>query len=175
MKQSAINKLAASAVIGAAYAVLSIAFAFIGYGPVQFRIAEVLCILPFFLPFSVWGLFAGCIVANLLSPYGPIDVIFGSLATLMAALLTMYIGRISNGGSAAKALACLPPVVCNGLIIGAMIAWSTAEEAFAVSFVWNAVTVALGEAAVMYAIGLPLMLYLPRLAFFKEIRLRLGK
>ncbi len=175
MKKKAVNKLAASAVIGAAYAVLSIVFAFIGYGPVQFRLAEVLCILPFFLPFSVWGLFAGCVVANILSPYGPIDIIFGSLATLIAALLTMYIGRVSCGGAAARVLACLPPVVCNGLIIGALIAWSTAKEAFFVSFVWNAVTVAFGEAVVMYAIGLPLMIYLPRTAFFNEIRTRLGK
>lgn len=85
------HRLAAAAVIGAAYAVLTMVLAPISYGTVQFRVSEVLCILPYFLPFSTWGLFAGCLIANLIT--GNIfDIIFGSMATLCAALCTAAIG-----------------------------------------------------------------------------------
>ena len=61
------QRLAAAAVVGAAYAALTMALAPISYGTVQFRISEVLCILPYFMPFTSWGLFAGCLIANLLT------------------------------------------------------------------------------------------------------------
>jgi uncharacterized membrane protein len=63
-------------------------------------------VLPFFFPGSAWGLFLGCVLANLLSPYGPLDVIFGSLATLLAALLTARMP--------ARWLAPLPPSSATG-------------------------------------------------------------
>ena len=80
------RKLAAAAVTGAAYAALTMLLAPISYGAIQCRVSEVLCILPFFIPCTAWGLFAGCAIANLLSAAGIFDVIFGSLATLLAAL-----------------------------------------------------------------------------------------
>ena len=80
------RKLAAAAVTGAAYAALTMLLAPISYGAIQCRVSEVLCILPFFIPCTAWGLFAGCAIANLLSAAGIFDVVFGSLATLLAAL-----------------------------------------------------------------------------------------
>ena len=161
-----------AAAVAAIYAALSAALAPISYGPVQLRIAEAMCILPFFLPFTTWGLFIGCIAANLLSMYGPIDIIFGSMATLMAACCTMMTGKKSRS-LPAKLLACLPPVVFNGVIVGAVIAWAeTSGDAFWAAFAFNGATVALGEAVVMYAVGLPLMIYLPKLRFFREMTQR---
>lgn len=164
-----IRKIAYAAVIGASYAALTIMLAPISYGPIQFRIAEALCILPFFFPFSVWGLFVGCILANLISAYGPIDVVFGSLATLFAGLCTMQIGKMNAAPLFSKILACLPPVIFNGVIVGAIIAYSAAVEKFWQSFIIFGLQVAVGELVVMYVIGLPLLIFLPKAEFFKEL------
>ena len=163
------HTLAAAAIVGAAYAVLTMALAPISYGAIQLRVSEVLCILPYFMPCTAWGLVIGCAVANLLT--GNIfDIIFGSLATLAAALITAALGRRKHS-LANSALACLMPVVFNALIVGAVI--TAAYEGlnlfthFGV-FALNAAYVGLGEAIVLYVLGLPLMRYLPGKKFFKE-------
>ena len=163
------HTLAAAAIVGAAYAVLTMALAPISYGAIQLRVSEVLCILPYFMPCTAWGLFIGCAAANLLT--GNIfDIIFGSLATLAAALLTAALGKRKHT-LANSALACLMPVVFNALIVGAVI--TAAYEGlnlfqhFGV-FALNAAYVGLGEAIVLYVLGLPLMRYLPGKKFFKE-------
>ena len=82
--------LALNGVIAAAYAALTLVAAALNlaYGPVQFRFSEALTVLPFLFPGTWPGVFVGCLVANLLSPYGPLDVVLGSAGTLVAALLT---------------------------------------------------------------------------------------
>ena len=80
-----IRQIAFCAVIAAVYAALTVAEAGFAYGQVQIRIAEALCVLPFLVPVSMWGLFAGCVIANLVGGAGILDVVFGSLATLLAA------------------------------------------------------------------------------------------
>ena len=163
-----VRKMAFAAVVAAVYAGLTMFLAPISYGPIQFRISEVLCILPFFFPASTWGLFVGCILANLLSAYGIIDVVFGSTATLLAALTTMMIGKRSHGKLAA-ALACLPPVIFNGILVGAAIAITTTDTMFVQSFLINGLQVAASELAVMYVLAFPLALYLPKTGFFNRI------
>ena len=163
------HTLAAAAIVGAAYAVLTMALAPISYGAIQLRVSEVLCILPYFMPCTAWGLFIGCAAANLLT--GNIfDIIFGSLATLAAALLTAAIGKRKHT-LANSALACLMPVVFNALVVGAVI--TAAYEGMNLCqhfgvFAMNAAYVGLGEAIVLYVLGLPLMRYLPGKKFFKE-------
>ena len=110
------RNIVTAAVIGALYAVLTMVLAPISYGPVQCRISEVLCILPFFMPSTTWGLFFGCAIANIASSAGLPDIIFGSLATLIACLCISWCGKHNK-----KALACLMPVIWNGLIVGAML------------------------------------------------------
>ncbi len=112
------RNLITAAVVGALYAVLTMVLAPISYGALQFRVSEVLCILPFFMPFTAWGLFAGCIVANLMSTAGVLDVVFGSLATLITCLCIAWCGKKGNTLKT-RLLACLMPVVWNGLIVGA--------------------------------------------------------
>lgn len=160
------QRLVSAAIIGALYAVLTMVLAPISYGPVQCRVSEALCILPFFLPHTAWGLFFGCAIANIASAAGLPDIIFGSLATLLACLGTAYCGRYGR-----KLLACLMPVLCNGIIVGAMLTVVIAGldpvrnfGAFAVF----ALQVALGEAAVMFIVGLPLLSWLPKQKFFAE-------
>lgn len=160
------QKLVSAAIIGALYAVLTMVLAPISYGPVQCRVSEALCILPFFMPHTVWGLFFGCAIANIASAAGLPDIIFGSLATLLACLGTAYCGK--RGW---KLLACLMPVLCNGIIVGAMltvvIAGLDPVQNFG-AFAVFALQVALGEAAVMLVIGLPLLSWLPKQKFFSE-------
>jgi len=166
------HRMAAAAVIGAAYAVLTMVLAPISYGPAQFRISEVLCILPYFLPFSSWGLFAGCLIANLIT--GNIfDIVFGSLATLCAALCTAAVGRHGDKSKLWRcALACLMPVVWNGAVVGAVLAWGyDGYNIFRYPGVYAlyGVQVAGEEAAVLYILGLPAMKLLPGRKFFDDI------
>lgn len=88
-----IRKLVYSAVIGAVYAALTMVLAPISYGPLQLRISELLCILPFFFPAATGGLFVGCIIANTMSTAGALDIVFGSIATLLAAFCTAAMGK----------------------------------------------------------------------------------
>ena len=147
------RKLTRAAIVGAAYAVLSLLGGIFGasYGPIQCRFAEALCLLPFLFPETVWGLGVGCLIANILSPYGLLDIVIGALTTLGAALLTRK--------CKSKYLAPLPPVLCNGVIVGALLAFEQAGfgKAFAAVFWYNACSVAVGEAIACYGLGLLLL------------------
>lgn len=165
--------IAIAAVVGAAYAALTVGLAPISYGAIQFRVSEVLCILPFFIPSTVWGLFIGCAIANILGG-GVLDIVFGSLATLLAALATAWLGKKEHtiGNSV---LACLQPVVFNAVIVGAVVTAVFTVEGETVNpfthlslYAATAASVGFGEAVVLFALGLPLMRWLPRQEFFKK-------
>ena len=164
MKNYSVRQLTLAAVVGALYAVLTLTASVFGitYGPVQCRVSEALCVLPFFFPETKWGLFIGCIAANLISPYGLPDLIFGSLATLLAGLLTARCGS--------RWLAPLPPALLNGLIVGALLAWYEAgfTAAFPGVFLFNALSVGIAELMVCYILGLPLLALLTRAGIFPE-------
>ena len=167
--KSDIRSITAAAVIGAAYAVLTVAFAPISFGAVQFRLSEALCVLPYFLPGSAWGLFIGCALANIMTG-NLLDIVFGSLATLIAGLLTAHFGRQPKRRFSAL-LACLMPVIVNALVVGWII--TAAYNGMNVLehpgiFALNAGQIALGEAAVLLLLGLPLIHYLPKKTFFRE-------
>ena len=152
------HQLATAGVIAALYAVLAYFASIFGiaYGPIQCRFSEALCVLPFLFPAATPGLFVGCLVANLLSPYGALDIIFGSLATLLAAVWTQHTHH--------KWLAPLPPVLCNAVIVGAVISFPETgfTGAFAGAFAYNAVTVGVGEAIACYVLGGVLLTVLPK-------------
>lgn len=172
MKAMSARKLTLSAAVAAVYAVLTMVLAPISYGEVQLRISEVLCILPFFFPCTAWGLFAGCLIANLLSPIGVLDIVFGSLATLLAALCTAAIGKTGRGWLQ-SVLACLMPVLFNAVIVGAVIAVSSTARPFSAaglaSFGVSAVWVGLGEFIVLFVIGLPMVRVLVNQRSFQNI------
>ena len=161
------KKIVIPALVGAIYTVLTVLFAPISYGFAQCRVSELLCVLPFFLPGTAWGLFLGCALANTVSLAGPLDIVFGSLATLLAGLCTARIGRAWRLGGglpslSARFLACLMPVLFNGVIVGAVLAYTLAEGAFWPSYAFIGIQVAGGEAAALYALGLPLLTYVAR-------------
>lgn len=88
--------LALSAVIAALYAVLTYVAAALNlaYGAVQFRFSEALTVLPVFTPAAIPGLALGCLIANLGSPLGIVDWVFGTGATLIAAVGTWIVGKV---------------------------------------------------------------------------------
>jgi uncharacterized membrane protein len=154
-----------AAIIAAAYVVLTLPFAQFAFGPIQFRLAEALTVLPVLTPAAIPGLFLGCLLANLLnpSPLGLIDIIFGSLATLLAAYLTWRLGRSIRENnhkmlSWTTFLAMLPPIVINGLVVGFYLPFILPDiEPSAVIILLTMLSVALSEAVVVYLIGGPLL------------------
>lgn len=163
------EKLIYPAAVGALYAALTMLLAPLSYGAVQLRLSEALCVVPFFLPYTAFGLFLGCALSNLLSAAGILDVVFGSLATLCAALCTAALGKKArqSGGKAPfykRLLACLSPVVWNGLIVGSVLSVCFEPAgAFWEGLALFGGEVALGELGVMLALGLPLLSLLPRI------------
>ena len=174
-KTSSVRRLAFSAIIAAVYAALTMALGFMSYNGIQFRVAEALCVLPFFFPSSAWGLFIGCVIANLLSPAGPLDVVFGSLATLLCCLGAAALGKGEKTGLWRKILCCVLPVVSNGLIVGAVLALTIAEpgSSFGAAFALFGAQVAFGELVVMFTLGMALMAYLPKSKIFQRLKEKL--
>ena len=163
MRNSKVQKLAMAAMVAAIYFVLC----YFGnifqltFGPVQVRLGEALTVLPFLFPATAPGLALGCLLTNILSPYGPIDMVVGTLATAIAAFLTMKMPRWY--------LAALPPILVNMVILAPM--WSWAETGAVNGAFWslcafNAGTFVIGEAAVCYTLGTALLLLLPRVKYF---------
>ena len=111
MKNKSTVFLAQAAAIGAVYVVLTIIFAPISFGEIQVRISEMLTILPFFTPAAIPGLFIGCLIANILGGAIPVDIIFGSIATLIGAVFTW---KLRNRN---KFLAPVPPILSNTIIV----------------------------------------------------------
>lgn len=156
-----VRDLTFAAMVAALYAALTMVLP--AYTPIQIRLSEALTVLPFLYPAATPGLFIGCLVANLLSPYGLPDMICGSLATLLACLWTQNMKS--------RALAPLPPVLCNAAIVGAVLAWSETgfTQAFWPAYAGNAFTVGLGELAACCLLGSVLLIVLPRIPLFRDL------
>ena len=141
LQNKKISKLVFSAVIAAIYTVLTLLLAPISYGQIQVRVSESLTLLPFLSSYSIWGVFLGCIISNLIG---------GSLATLIAAILTYYIGK--SNLKFKKYLAPLPPIIINAVVIGFILNY-TLKLPLLLSIIW----VGLGEAISCYVLGLILI------------------
>lgn len=141
--------IALSALIAALYAGLTMALAPISFGPVQFRVAEALTLLPFLVPEAVPGLFVGCLISNLLGGFGLADVVLGSLATLAAAWMT---SRMPNVW-----LAAVPPVAVNAAVVGVYLSFLTGTP-----LLLSVVYIALSQSVVCFCIGVPLAIYVSR-------------
>lgn len=148
--------LVQGAMIAAIYTVLTLlaALANLAYGPVQFRFSEALTILPIFTPAAVPGLAIGCLLSNIWSGYGAADMVFGTLATLLAAIFTRMVRNIHI--KKIPVLAPLPPVLFNAVIVGLELAVLSAEGFSWAGFWAAALSVGAGELVICYGLGLPL-------------------
>ncbi len=158
--------LVQSALIAGIYVAVTYAASPISYGSVQFRISEALTVLPVLTPAAIPGLAIGCLISNLGSPLGIVDIICGTLATLLAAICTRMTRKVLI-----KKLPLLPlifPVLFNGLIIGAEIAFFLPEGFSWLAFLTSGASVGLGQAGVCYILGLPLYISLNKTGIFKN-------
>ena len=129
--------IAQAAIIAAIYVAITMIFSYTSFGPIQLRFSEALTILPVFTPAAIPGLFIGAFLSNTIGGLGPLDMIFGSLATLIAAILTYWIRRCN------EFLAPIPPIVVNALIIPFVLYYSLDELPYAIPFMM--VTVGVGQ------------------------------
>lgn len=150
-----VKQLVRGALIAALYAVITLCTEAISFGPVQFRISEALTLLPFLMPEAVWGLTLGCFISNLIGS-SVLDVIFGTLATFLAALLTRKIKNLW--------LCPLPVILCNGVIVGAVVAMFTYKEVTWGVYALVGASIALSEAIICYCGGIPLLAAVNQLA-----------
>lgn len=155
-KLTSTRSICISAIIAALYASTTLLLPAISYGELQCRISEALTLLPILMPQAIPGLFVGCLIANLLSPVGIVDIVFGSLATLIAA-----IGTYSFRKQPILAAAC--PVLANGLIIGWMLGYF-----YGLPLWLTMLQVALGEIGAV-VIGFALLAALKRVDFSKLV------
>lgn len=163
------KKMAITCMIAAIYAGLTVVLAPISYGPIQVRISEVLTLLPIFYYPAVYGVILGCFLANLIGFFMGttfvIDIIFGTLATAIAAYITYKCKDIRFKNI--PILSILSPVIINGIIIGAELAYMYMNDNFCLGFLIYGGQVALGEliaTAVLYPI---LLIIVKRIDFSK--------
>lgn len=146
-----IQKITKMAIVIALYVVLTYAFSFMSYGNIQFRIAEVLILLVFYKKDYAIPLVIACAIANILSPLGIIDVAFGTLGTLTAALGIIVIAQFKPYFRYQWTLlfiASLMPVIANAIFVGYEL-----QIVYGYAFWPTAFSVAIGEFAVVSILG----------------------
>ncbi|MCC8167995.1 MAG: QueT transporter family protein [Clostridiales bacterium] len=153
MRNKTVRWITQGAVIAAIYVVLTVFIsAFnLASGSIQIRISEALCILPYFTPAAVPGLWLGCFLANLVTGASIFDVVFGSLATLIGALGTYALRKH-------KVLCTLPPVLSNAVIVPLVLIYAYGIPAVElggvnITYLFNFVTVGIGEVVSVCVLG----------------------
>lgn len=134
-----VRNLTRLAIVAAMYAALTLAVAPLSFGAVQFRFSEVLVLLCFYRKDYAPALILGCFIANLFSPFGLYDIVFGTLATAVAVIPMYYMKNIF--------LAALLPMISNGVIVGIELFLCGEPLWFSMG------TVALGELVVVGILG----------------------
>lgn len=155
--------LAQAGLIAAAYAAVTYLCSLWGlaYGEVQFRLSEALTILPLFTPAAIPGLTIGCFIGNLASPFGLVDIVCGSLATLISSIGIYYIRNVRIKKT--NFLAPMLPVIANAIVVGLEISWFMPEGLTWAGFAAAAISVGIGELVVCYVLGLPLSIAIDRI------------
>ncbi len=167
-RREKINYIITGALIAAAYAgltYLSNVFA-LAYGPIQLRLSEILTVLPLFTPASIPGLTVGCFIANVGS-FNAADLVFGTLATLAAAILTFILKDIKIKGF--PFLAFLPPVIVNAVVIGFEIALFFLPKGYSFwGFIISGFQVGLSQLIVCLVFGIPFYLVVKKYKIFEK-------
>ena len=152
MRNKIVLFIVQAAMVAAVYVALTMLSSMAGLasGTIQVRVSEALCILPIFLPAAVPGLWLGCFLANLLTGGILVDVIFGSIATLLGAIGTRLLRKH-------KFLCTWPPVVANMIIVPFVLRYGygfvTEYNGIDWSIPFNALTVGIGEIITCVVMG----------------------
>ncbi|MCR4767071.1 MAG: QueT transporter family protein [Saccharofermentans sp.] len=148
-------------IVAALYVVFTAPFANIAYGPIQVRIAEVMTVFPIFSWGMIPGVTLGCFIANLINPgnLGPVDIIGGTLATLIAGILSYMLGKKNVW------LGLIPPVLVNGIIVGGYLPFLLMDQGSTVTVqavLISMLSVAGSEAVLLIVLGIPLILVMEK-------------
>ena len=159
-RDKTLRNIATGAIIAGLYAALTILLAPISYYAIQVRISEALTLLPFVYPSAIWGLFLGCMIANIFGGLGPYDIFLGSTITLIAAYLTYLLRKTKN-----PYLAPLPPIILNGLGVSAYLVYllhilPEKNISHFSPYLSTSIFIMIGETISTYIIGLPILLLL---------------
>lgn len=173
MKQTKVHQMVTCAMIAAIYAAVSLALAPISFGMVQIRVSEAMTLLPIFDPVTILGVTLGCLVTNLVgfmtgaNILGWLDILFGTGATLIAAVLTWLLRNIRFKGL--PLLAGIPPVLVNMCVIGMELCYLMVGEFNWQIFCLNAIGVGLGQLLSCFALGMPLVWFLQKTGLHKKL------
>ena len=153
MRNKNVTFMVQAAIIAALYVVLTFVANALGLAShtIQVRFSEALCILPFFTPAAIPGLWIGCLIANLATGAVIWDIIFGSIATLLGAIGTDLLRRH-------KFLCTLPPVIANMIIVPFILVYGYGIprvylKNVDVTIIFNAMTVGIGEVISVCVLG----------------------
>ncbi|CEK37906.1 QueT transporter family protein [Paraclostridium sordellii] len=144
------KKLVMTSLVAAIYAVLTLVLGAISYGPIQFRIAEIMVLLAFIKKDYIWGLTIGCFLANVIGPYGAPDIIFGTTATFLSVYAIYLTGKVMKGKKYAILIASIWPTLINAIIIGFML-----NIFVRMPLILSMIQVGFGEFVVITIIGVP--------------------
>lgn len=172
--------LTEAALVAALYYVLTaLVFQPISFAIGQIRVAEALMLLPALIPAATPGLFLGCLLANLLNPMslGPVDIVLGSFATLVAALAVQKLGRRLRPASTKLSwsslklwLLPLPTIGVNALVVGSYLPFLLTKEAVTPGvLLFSIASVAFGETLSCYILGVPLLMGLRHIPVHREV------
>ncbi len=169
MKKNKTTLIVQSAVIGAVYASLTLISSVMGlaFGGIQFRFSEALTVLAVFSPASILGLTIGCFLSNISSPYGLVDIICGTLATLLASVLSYKMRNVKIFDL--PIISMLFPVITNAVIIGLEITFFLPEGFSFWGFLITALQVAIGELVMCLGLGIPLYKVIKRTKLDKHL------
>ena len=156
MRKTVTKLVARAGVIAALYFVLTMAVLPVASGAIQFRVSEALTLLPLLFPEAIPALFAGCILANLVSGCVVYDVIFGSVVTLLAACLTYAAGRIFKKTWLKIAVGGIFPVLLNAFLLPLI--WLFCYESLEYAYMIQVLFLIAGQGVSVYLLGTFLML-----------------
>lgn len=145
------KKLVMTSLVAAIYAVLTLVLGAISYGPIQFRIAEIMVLLAFIKKDYIWGLTIGCFLANVIGPYGAPDIVFGTTATFLSVYAIYLTGKVMKGKKYEILIASIWPTLINAVIIGFML-----NIFVGMPLILSMIQVGFGEFVVITIIGVPL-------------------
>lgn len=136
MNKNNLKRMSRLAIVASLYIALTVVFSLLSYGNIQFRLAEILIFLCFFRKDYGVSLVLGCLIANIFSPLGIIDVAFGTIATILSVVCVMFCKKLW--------FAIFPPVIFNGIIVGIEL-----NLVLELPLILSMISVIIGEAVVL--------------------------
>lgn len=145
------KKAARAGIVAGLYVLLSLSFFTISSGPVQMRVSEGLTLLPLLFPETIPAVFVGCALSNLITGCAPLDIVFGSLITLVAAILTFLTGKAIRNNVLKIAVGGIFPIVLNAVFLPLIWYFCYGELEFL--YIIQVLILLAGQSAAVYVFG----------------------